>query len=545
MNSNFIRDIVIEDIKNKKHEIAITRFPPEPNGLLHIGHAKAITINFDIAEEFGGYTYLRFDDTNPAKEDDEFVNQIQEDIKWLGFEWKEMRYASDYFDFMYDKALVLINKGLAYVDDLSPDEIREYRGTLTEPGKNSPYRERSIKENLEFFKNMTEGMYEEGEKVLRAKIDMSSPNINMRDPIIYRIVKTPHYRLKNKWNIYPMYDFAHPLEDSIEAITHSLCSIEFEDNRPLYNWYVKNTEVVNIPRQIEFARLNITNSILGKRNIIKMVKDNLIDGWDDPRLLTISGMRRRGYTPDGIKNFIRATGVAKADSLVDIKMLEHFIREDLKESCDRVMCVIDPVKVVITNKSDEIEYLEAENNPLREDRGNRKVAFSNEIYIEREDIVEEVPNKKYKRLAPGLEVRLKFAYFIKCNEIIKDDTGKIVEVHCTYDPETKSGTGFKGRKPNGTIHWVDAKENAKVVVNRYTLLFTDNYDKTKTIEEQIDPNSLTVFRGYAEAYLKDSKPYDKYQFLRHGYFSVDPKHIDELTFNETVTMKSSYKVKID
>lgn len=538
MRTNFIRDIVVEDIKNKKHEIAITRFPPEPNGLLHIGHAKAITINFDIANEFGGYTYLRFDDTNPLKEDDRFVSLIKEDIKWLGFNYKEVRFASDYFDTMYELAIVLIKKGLAFVDDLTFEQIREYRGSFTEEGKDSPYRNRSIEENLDLFIRMKNGEFKEGEKVLRAKIDMKSPNINMRDPVIYRIIYEPHYRQKDKWCIYPMYDYAHPLEDSIEGITHSLCSIEFEDNRPLYDWFVVNTEVKSIPRQIEFAKLSIDNQILGKRNILKMVEEKLVDGWDDPRLLTISGMRRRGYTPDGIKAFIRASGVTKADSSLDLRMLEHFIREDLKLKAPRVMGVLEPVKVNITNHSGKREYLKVENNSENEKLGEREIPFSNVIYIEREDILEKAPNKKYRRLALGLEVRLKYAYFIKCNEIIKDDKGNIVEINCTYDPKTKSGTGFNERKPNGTIHWVDSSSK-KIRVNRYTPLLDKPFNKDITIEDQLVKDSHKKYDAFIEEFAINSE-YKHFQFFRHGYFYLD-KSKDE-GFNEVVSLKSSYSV---
>lgn len=538
--SNFIRNIVIEDIKEGKHEKAVTRFPPEPNGFLHIGHCKAITINFDIANEFGGYTYLRFDDTNPAKEDISFVHQIKKDIKWLGFNWHELRYASDYFSLMYEKAIVLIKKGLAYIDDMSAEEMREKRGTLTEVGENSKNRNRSIEESLDLFKRMKAGEFEEGKYTLRAKIDMSHPNLVLRDPVIYRIVNDTHYRTGDEWHIYPMYDFAHPLEDYVEKITHSLCSLEFENNRPLYEWYLENTDVEFLPKQYEFAKLNITGAILGKRNIIKMVEENLIDGWDDPRLLTISGMRRRGYTPDGIKNFIRATGVSKENSIVDFMMLEHFIREDIKLKAPRIMAVLDPIKVTITNRDSEIEYVESVNNVENESLGSRKIAFSNKIYIEREDFLEEAV-KGYKRLSPGVEVRLRSAYFIKCNEVIKDENGNITELLCTYDKETKSGTGFKGRKPNGTIHWVEATTAIDIDIYRYaSLLKEDEFDSSLSLEEQINEESVFKYKGVVEPFINED--YERFQFFRHGYFYKDKKRQDKLSVNETVSMKSSYKI---
>ena len=542
--SNFIRNIIIDDLETGKHKAAITRFPPEPNGLLHIGHAKAITVNFDLANEFGGHTYLRFDDTNPTKEEVEYVELIKRDIEWLGFKWVDLRFASDYFDEMYKRALLLIEKGKAYVDDLSADEIREHRGTLTEPGKNSPYRERSIEENMDLFVRMKNGEFADGSRVLRAKIDMSAPNIHMRDPVIYRILHESHFHVGDKWCIYPMYDYAHPIEDAIEGITHSLCSIEFEDNRPLYDWVVKECEMESVPRQIEFSKLYITNSILGKRYILKMVKDNIIDGWDDPRLLTISGMRRRGYTPEGIKSFVRAVGVSKAYSLVDYKMLEHFIREDLKLSVPRTMAVINPLKVVITNYEEgKIEYLEAENNVENEELGTRQIAFSREIYIEKDDFMEVAPNKKYKRLSVGAEVRLKHAYFIKCTDVIKDENGEIVEIRATYDPATKSGSGFNERKPNGTIHWVDATTAVPAEFRNYDLLVNENFDRNRPIDEQINTDSLHIYHGFVEENLKDVSHFDRFQFFRHGYYSVDPKYsVDgKIVFNEVVSLKSSYK----
>lgn len=539
--SNFIRDIVIEDIESGKHQFAITRFPPEPNGLLHIGHCKALTINFDISSEFNGFTYLRFDDTNPAKEDERFVKLIKEDIKWMGFEWKELRYASDYFEEMYKRAHILIDKGLAYVDDISAEEMREMRGTLTEPGVESKNRNRPIEESKDLFTRMKEGEFEEGSLTLRAKIDMAHPNIIMRDPVIYRIVNTPHYRTGDTWHIYPMYDFAHPLEDYVERITHSLCSLEFENNRPLYDWYLENTDVEYFPKQYEFAKLNIEGAIIGKRHILRLVDEGLIDGWDDPRLLTISGMRRRGYTPDGIKNFIRATGVSKENSTVDMAMLEHFIREDLKLKTPRVMAVLDPLKVVITNYEGEGELLPMTNNVENPDLGEREMPFSREIYIEREDFMEEPP-KGYKRLSPGKEVRLMGAYFIRCDEVIKDEKGEVIELRCSYDIETKSGSGFKGRKPQGTIHWVDGKSSIHARVYRFTSLIDGVFDSEVDLVDQIKKDSVQLYHARVEKILGESHDHDAFQFVRHGYFAKDETHPEELTFNETVSLKSSFKL---
>ncbi|WP_459129427.1 glutamine--tRNA ligase/YqeY domain fusion protein [Guggenheimella bovis] len=538
-SSNFIRNQVIEDIEKGLVDKAITRFPPEPNGLLHIGHAKAITINFDISTEFNGCTYLRFDDTNPAKEDAQFVDLIKEDIEWLGFHWKEERYASDYFEWMFEKALILIDKGLAYVDETPSEQMSKERGDWNEPGIESAYRNRPIEESRDLFLRMRAGEFDEGQMVLRAKIDMASSNYNMRDPVIYRIVNDPHYRHGDKWKIYPMYDFAHPLEDAYEGITHSLCSLEFENNRPLYDWVIDHTDIEKKPHQYEFAKLNVTNTILGKRFILKLVKDGIVDGWDDPRLLTISGMRRRGYTPEGIKNFVRETGVAKENSLVDIRQLEHFIREDLKLKAPRIMAVLDPLKVVITNKNDGPEALELEVNPENESMGNYPLTFSREIYIERTDF-EENPEKGFKRLSPGVEVRLRGAYFITCNEVIKDTDGKIVELHCTYDPETKSGSGFNARKPKGTIHWVDATDSFEAIVKDFDLLVPDDYSKKTSTVEDLNVDSVKVYKARIENRWKDMKPFDKFQFVRIGYYSVDPK-AKELTLNQVVGLKSSYK----
>ncbi len=545
-SSNFIKRIVVDDLQSKKHDDIITRFPPEPNGYLHIGHAKSIVLNFELADEFNGKTNLRFDDTNPTKEDTEYVESIKEDIKWLGFDWDDLYFASDYFEEMYNRAVLLIKKGLAFVCDLTPDEIREYRGSLKEPGKESPYRNRTVEENLDLFDRMRKGEFKDGEKVLRAKIDMSSPNINMRDPIIYRISHTAHHNTGDKWCVYPMYDFAHPLEDAIEGITHSICTLEFEDHRPLYDWVVEACEMESTPRQIEFARLNITNTVMSKRKLKALVDEGIADGWDDPRMPTIAGLRRRGYTPEAIRNFCREIGVAKNDSTVDEQLLEHFIREDLSTKAPRTMGVIRPLKVVITNYPEgEVEMLEIENNQDDPSMGKRMVQFSREIYIEEEDFMEEPP-KKYFRLFPGNEVRLKGAYFIKCNDFIKDESGKVVEIHCTYDKETKSGTGFTGRKVKGTIHWVDASSAILAEFRLYEPLIKDEeIDENKTFLECVNPNSLEVLQGYVEDNMKGVKPGESFQFFRHGYFNVDSKYStdDKPVFNRIVSLKSSFKIK--
>lgn len=545
-SSNFIKRIVVDDLQSNKHDNIITRFPPEPNGYLHIGHAKSIVLNFELADEFNGKTNLRFDDTNPTKEDTEYVESIKEDIKWLGFEWDDLYFASDYFEEMYNRAIFLIKKGLAFVCDLTPDEIREYRGSLKEPGKESPYRNRTVEENLELFDRMRKGEFKDGEKVLRAKIDMSSPNINMRDPIIYRISHTAHHNTGDKWCVYPMYDFAHPLEDAIEGITHSICTLEFEDHRPLYDWVVEACEMESTPRQIEFARLNITNTVMSKRKLKALVDEGIADGWDDPRMPTIAGLRRRGYTPESIRNFCREIGVAKNDSTVDEQLLEHFIREDLSTKAPRTMGVIRPLKVVITNYPEgEVEMLEIENNQDDPSMGKRMVQFSREIYIEEEDFMEEPP-KKYFRLFPGNEVRLKGAYFIKCNDFIKDESGKVVEIHCTYDKETKSGTGFTGRKVKGTIHWVDASSAIPAEFRLYEPLIKDEeIDENKTFLECVNPNSLEVLQGYVEDNMRGVKPGESFQFFRHGYFNVDSKYSteDKPVFNRIVSLKSSFKIK--
>ncbi len=545
-SSNFIKRIVVDDLQSNKHDNIITRFPPEPNGYLHIGHAKSIVLNFELADEFNGKTNLRFDDTNPTKEDTEYVESIKEDIKWLGFNWDDLYFASDYFEKMYNRAVLLIKKGLAFVCDLTPDEIREYRGSLKEPGKESPYRNRTVEENLELFDRMRKGEFKDGEKVLRAKIDMSSPNINMRDPIIYRISHTAHHNTGDKWCVYPMYDFAHPLEDAIEGITHSICTLEFEDHRPLYDWVVEACEMESTPRQIEFARLNITNTVMSKRKLKALVDEGIADGWDDPRMPTIAGLRRRGYTPESIRNFCREIGVAKNDSTVDEQLLEHFIREDLSTKAPRTMGVIRPLKVVITNYPEgEVEMLEIENNQDDPSMGKRMVQFSREIYIEEEDFMEEPP-KKYFRLFPGNEVRLKGAYFIKCNDFIKDESGKVVEIHCTYDKETKSGTGFTGRKVKGTIHWVDASSAIPAEFRLYEPLIKDEeIDENKTFLECVNPNSLEVLQGYVEDNMRGVKPGESFQFFRHGYFNVDSKYSTENkpVFNRIVSLKSSFKIK--
>lgn len=545
-SSNFIRNIIIDDLESGRTSEVITRFPPEPNGYLHIGHAKSICLNFSLADEFNGKTNLRFDDTNPIKEDTEYVESIKEDVKWLGFDWDNLFFASNYFDTMYEKAILLIKKGKAYVCDLTADEIKEYRGSLTEPGKDSPYRNRTVEENLNLFERMRNGEFKDGEKVLRAKIDMSSPNINMRDPIIYRIAHSTHHNTGDKWCIYPMYDFAHPLEDAIEGVTHSICTLEFEDHRPLYDWIVKECEMENVPRQYEFARLNITNTVMSKRKLKLLVDNKIVDGWDDPRMPTIAGLRRRGYTPKSIRNFCSEIGVAKSASTVDEQMLEYFIREDLNISSERAMAVINPLKLVITNYPEgQSELLPVEKNPNDKEAGTKNVTFSRELYIEREDFMENPP-KKYFRLFPGNEVRLRGAYFVKCTDVIKDEEGNILEIHCTYDPETKSGSGFTGRKVKGTIHWVDANNAVPAEFRLYEPLILDDVEenKGKDFLDQINPNSLTVCNGYVEADLKEAKGNTKYQLVRNGYFNVDPKDStkDHLVLNRIVSLKSSFKL---
>lgn len=558
--SNFIKNVITEDLKSGKVKEIVTRFPPEPNGYLHIGHAKAIWINFTLADEFGGRTHLRFDDTNPVKEDIEYVNSIKEDVKWLGFDWEELRYASDYFEEMYNRAVLLIKKGKAYVDDQSADQIRETRGTLTEPGHNSPYRDRSVEENLDLFERMRKGEFANGERVLRAKIDMASPNINLRDPVIYRISHAHHHNTGDKWCIYPMYAFAHPLEDAIEGVTHSLCSLEFEDQRPFYDWVVAECEMDSTPHQYEFGRLNVAQTVTSKRKLKQLVDENVVDGWDDPRMPTISGLRRLGYTPEAIRNFVFETGISKAYGTVDRQVMEHFIREDLKLKAPRTMAVLDPLKVVITNYPEgQIEWLDAENNTENPEMGIRQIPFSREIYIEQEDFMEDPPNK-YFRLFPGNEVRLKHAYFIKCNEVIKDENGKVVEIHCTYDPETKSGSGFTGRKVKGTIHWVEATQAVPAEFRLFEPLFKDEEEEAELVQEvageaeeataeksfldDINPNSLQIVQGFVEPNMKDAAPQDKFQFFRHGYFNVDSKYSQpgRPVFNRVVSLKSSFQL---
>lgn len=550
--SNFIKSIIKEDLESGKHKHVITRFPPEPNGYLHIGHAKSIVINFGLAEEFNGKKNLRFDDTNPLKEDQEYVDSIKEDVTWLGYEWDGLFFASDYFEEMYTRAVLLIKKGKAYVDDLTAEEIRQYRGTLTEPGKESPYRNRSVEENLELFEKMRNGDFENGSKVLRAKIDMSSSNINMRDPVIYRVAHATHHNTGDQWCIYPMYDFAHPLEDAIEGVTHSLCTVEFEDHRPLYNWVIEECEMESKPQQIEFGRLNITNTVMSKRKLKQLVDEGFVDGWDDPRMPTISGLRRKGYTAGAIKEFVRETGVSKGSGTVDEAMLEHFVREDLKLKAPRTMGILRPLKVVITNyPEDQVEWLDAEINPEVPEMGTRQIPFTKELYIEQDDFMEDPP-KKYFRLFPGNEVRLKHAYFIKCEEVIKDQDGNVVEIHCTYDPETKSGTGFTGRKVKGTLHWVDAKHAVPAEFRLYEPLIldanseedSDSNTEEKTFLDYVNEHSLEIVQGYIEPNMKEVQPQEKFQFFRHGYFNADPKHStsEKPVFNRIVSLKSSFKL---
>ena len=547
-SSNFIRNIIVNDLETNKHDSIITRFPPEPNGYLHIGHAKSICLNFGLANEFNGAVNLRFDDTNPVKEDIEYVNSIKEDVKWLGFDWNNLYFASDYFEEMYERAVLLIKKGKAFVCDLNAEEMREYRGSLTEPGKESPYRNRSVEENLDLFERMKNGEFKDGEKVLRAKIDMSSPNINLRDPAIYRISHSHHHNTGDKWCIYPMYAFAHPLEDAIEGITHSLCSLEFEDQRPLYDWVVAECEMPKVPRQIEFARLNLTNTVMSKRKLKQLVDEGVTDGWDDPRMPTIAGLRRRGYTPEAIRNFCSEIGVAKADSTVDSQMLDFFVREDLQPKAPLAMGVMRPLKLVITNYPEgQVEMLEIENNAKDESKGKRLVPFSRELYIEQEDFMIE-PVKKYFRLFPGNEVRLKGAYFVKCNDFITDENGNVTEIHCTYDPETKSGSGFTGRKVKGTIHWVDANNCVPAEFRLYEPLILDDAPENegKHFLEQINPNSMEVLQGFIEpTAVENAKPQDKFQMVRNGFFNVDSKYTtpEKLVFNRIVSLKSSFKLK--
>ena len=544
VSRNFIEQIIDKDLAEGVCDTVHTRFPPEPNGYLHIGHAKSILLNYGLARQYGGKFNMRFDDTNPTKEKVEFVESIKEDIKWLGADWEDRLYfASDYFGEMYECAVKLICKGKAYVSELTAEEMREYRGTLTEPGKNDPNRERGIEENLELFEKMKNGEFADGERTLRAKIDMASPNINMRDPIIYRVAHMAHHNTGDTWCIYPMYDFAHPIEDAIEGITHSICTLEFEDHRPLYDWVVRELEYPNPPKQIEFAKLYLTNVVTGKRYIKKLVEDGIVDGWDDPRLVSIAALRRRGFTPESIRMFVDLCGVSKSNSSADYAMLEYCIREDLKLKRPRMMAVLDPVKLVIDNYPEgQTEILTVSNNLEKEEMGTRQVPFGRELYIEREDFMEEPP-KKYFRLYPGNEVRLMNAYFVTCTGCVKDEDGRVIEVHCTYDPETRSGSGFAGRKVKGTIHWVPAKESIQAEVRLYENIIDEEkgvYNEDGSLN--LNPNSLTVLKDCRlEPALGDAKPYDSFQFVRQGYFCVDSKASEEKpVFNRIVSLKSSY-----
>ncbi len=547
VSRNFIEQEIDSDLEKGVYSEVVTRFPPEPNGYLHIGHAKSILLNYGLAKEYGGTFHLRFDDTNPTKEDVEYIESIKEDVSWLGADWGDHLYfASDYFPQMYECAVKLIRKGEAYVDDLSADEIRKYRGTLKEPGKDSPYRNRSVEENLTLFEEMKAGKYADGEKVLRAKIDMASPNINMRDPVLYRVAHMTHHNTGDEWCIYPMYDFAHPIEDAVEKVTHSICTLEFEDHRPLYEWVVRECEFDPAPRQIEFAKLYLTNVVTGKRYIKKLVEDGIVDGWDDPRLVTIAALRRRGFTPESIRNFIDLCGVSKSQSSVDYAMLEYCIREDLKMKRPRMMGVLHPLKLVIDNYPEGMEEeLPVENNKENPELGERTVTFSRELYIERDDFMVDPP-KKYFRLYPGNEVRLMYAYFVKCVGYETDESGEVSVVHCTYDPDTKSGTGFEGRKVKGTIHWVSIPHAREAEVRLYENLIDEEkgvYNEDGSLN--LNPNSLTVLKDcYVEDNFDDAKPCDSYQFVRNGYFCIDSKDSteDHLVFNRIVSLKSSYRL---
>ena len=554
VSKNFIEQMIDKDIEEGYCHEVHTRFPPEPNGYLHIGHAKSILLNYGLAQKYGGKFNLRFDDTNPTKEKTEFVEAIQSDIEWLGADWEgRLFFASDYFEQMYEGAVKLIKKGKAFVCDLSADQIKEYRGDFTTPGKNSPYRDRSIEENLQLFENMKNGMYKDGEKVLRAKIDMASPNINMRDPVLYRVAHMTHHNTGDKWCIYPMYDFAHPNEDAVEHITHSICTLEFEDHRPLYNWVVEEVGKDMIPnkdemppRQIEFAKLYLTNVVTGKRYIKRLVEEGIVDGWDDPRLVSIAALRRRGFTPESIKMFVDLCGISKANSSVDYAMLEYCIREDLKLKKPRMMAILDPVKVVIDNYPEgQMEYLDVVNNLENEELGSRKVPFGREIYIDREDFMEEPP-KKYFRMFPGNEVRLMNAYFVTCNSFVKDENGKVTEIHCTYDPASRGGNSPDGRKVKGTIQWVSAEKNVKAEIRLYENIVDEEkgvYNEDGSLN--LNPNSLTVLKDcYVEENLADAKAYDSFQFVRQGFFCVDAKDStpEHLVFNRIVSLKSSFKL---
>ena len=546
VSKNFIEQEIDKDLAEGVYDHVQTRFPPEPNGYLHIGHAKSIILNSGLAKEYGGKFNLRFDDTNPTKEKTEFVHSITEDVKWLGADFEDrLFFASDYFDTMYECAVKLIKKGKAFVCDLTADQIKEYRGDFTTPGKNSPYRDRSVEENLQLFENMKNGMYKDGEKVLRAKIDMASPNINMRDPVIYRVAHMTHHNTGDKWCIYPMYDFAHPIEDAVEHITHSICTLEFEDHRPLYDWVVRECEFENPPRQIEFAKMYLTNVVTGKRYIKKLVEDGIVDGWDDPRLVTIAALRRRGYTPEALRMFVELVGVSKANSSVDYAMLEYCIREDLKLKRPRMMAVLDPVKLIIDNYPEgQTEMLSIPNNLENPEMGEREVPFSRELYIEREDFMENPP-KKYFRLFPGNEVRLMGAYFVTCTGFEKDENGNVTEIHCTYDPETKSGSGFTGRKVKGTIHWVSAPTAGKVECRLYENIVDEEKGKLNADGTlNLNPNSKTITTAYVEPKLMEAKAYDSFQFMRNGYYCIDCKDSKEghPVYNRIVSLKSSFKL---
>ena len=547
VSKNFIEQFIDKDLAEGVYDTVHTRFPPEPNGYLHIGHAKSILLNYGLAQKYNGKFNLRFDDTNPTKEKIEFVESIKADVEWLGADFEDrLFYASNYFQEMYEGAVKLIKKGKAFVCDLTAEEMRAYRGDFETPGKNSPYRDRSIEENLELFENMKNGMYKDGEKVLRAKIDMASPNMNMRDPVIYRVAHMSHHNTGDAWCIYPMYDYAHPVEDAIEGITHSICTLEFEDHRPLYDWVVKELEYDRPPRQIEFAKLYLTNVVTGKRYIKRLVEEGIVDGWDDPRLVSIAALRRRGFTPESIKMFVELCGVSKSNSSVEYPMLEYCIREDLKLKKPRFAAVLDPIKLIIDNYPEgEVEYLDAANNLENEELGSRKLPFCRELYIEREDFMEEPP-KKYFRLFPGNEVRLMHAYFVKCESFVKDETGKVVEVHCTYDPETKAGSGFTGRKVKGTIHWVPAPYAIEAEVRLYENIIDEEkgvYNEDGSLN--LNPNSLQVVeKAYLEPGFAGAKPYDSFQFVRNGFYCVDAKDStdEKLVFNRIVSLKSSFKL---
>ncbi len=546
VSKNFIEQMIDKDLEDGVYDAVCTRFPPEPNGYLHIGHAKSILLNYGIAKKYHGKFNMRFDDTNPTKEKTEFVESIKEDIQWLGADWEDRLYfASDYFEKMYEAAVTLIKKGKAYVCDLTAEEIREYRGTLTQPGKESPYRNRSAEENLQLFEEMRKGKVADGARVLRAKIDMASSNMNMRDPVIYRVAHMHHHNTGDTWCIYPMYDFAHPLEDAFEGVTHSICTLEFEDHRPLYDWVVREVGFEQPPRQIEFAKLYLTNVVTGKRYIKKLVEEGIVDGWDDPRLVSIAALRRRGFTPESIQMFVDLCGVSKAQSSADYAMLEYCVREDLKLKKSRMMAVLDPIKLIIDNYPEgQTEELEVANNLENEELGSRKVLFGRELYIEREDFME-IPPKKYFRLFPGNEVRLMQAYFVKCESFVKDDNGQVTEIHCTYDPETKCGSGFTGRKVKGTIHWVSAQEAVQAEVRLYENIIDEEkgvYNEDGSLN--LNPNSLTVKQAYLEPDLEQAKPYDSFQFVRNGYYCVDAKDSREgaPVFNRIVSLKSSFKL---